>query len=199
MNRQRCWWCGEDALYCAYHDSEWGFPVADDTRLFEKLVLEGFQSGLSWITILRKRENFRRAFAGFAIDRVAAFGEADVARLLADPGIVRHRRKIEAAINNARAVRRLIDRHGSLAHFVWRFEPDKATRPARITRETLAAPDGTPESRALSKALKAEGLVFVGPVTCHAFMQAMGLVNDHVEDCATRPRAEAARAAFVRP
>ena len=199
MKPTRCWWCGEDELYCGYHDSEWGFPVTDDVRLFEKLVLEGFQSGLSWITILRKRENFRRAFAGFAIDRVARFTGKDVARLLEDAGIVRHRGKIEAAISNAGAARRLIDRHGSLARFVWRFEPDAASRPAKLTRETLGRLGKTPESLALSKALKAEGFAFVGPTTCYAFMQAMGMVNDHIEGCDTRARVEAARAAFARP
>ncbi len=199
MKPVRCWWCGEDELYCGYHDNEWGYPVTDDVRLFEKLVLEGFQSGLSWITILRKRENFRRAFAGFAIDRVARFTEKDVARLLEDAGIVRHRGKIEAAINNAKAARKLIDRHGSLARFVWRFEPDAASRPASMTREVLGTLGRTPESLALSKALKAEGFAFVGPTTCYAFMQAMGMVNDHIEGCDTRARVEAARTAFARP
>jgi DNA-3-methyladenine glycosylase I len=195
----RCWWCGEDPLYVHYHDHEWGFPVADDTRLFEKLCLEGFQSGLAWITILRKREGFRSAFAGFDMERVAEFTDADVARLLADPGIVRHRGKIEATIRNAQAARRVRDRHGSLAAFVWHFAPDAATRRMRFTREVLSGIASTPESAALSKALRAEGFGFVGPTTCHAFMQAMGLVNDHVEDCATRAVAEAARATFVVP
>jgi DNA-3-methyladenine glycosylase I len=195
----RCWWCGDDPLYVHYHDHEWGFPVADDTRLFEKLCLEGFQSGLAWITILRKREGFRRAFAGFDMDRVAGFTDADVARLLADPGIVRHRGKIEATIRNAHAARRVRDRHGSLAAFVWRFAPDAAARPARFTREVLGTIASTPESTALSKALRAEGFGFVGPTTCYAFMQAMGMVNDHVEECTTRAAAEAARAGFTVP
>jgi len=195
----RCWWCGQDPLYCAYHDHEWGFPVADDTQLFEKLVLEGFQSGLSWLTILRKRENFRRAFAGFDIGRVARFGEKDVARLLADAGIVRHRGKIEAAIANAKRAEALIERHGSLARFVWRFEPQVEARPARVTREVLGTLATTAESIALSKALKKEGFVFVGPTTAYAFMQAMGLVNDHVEGCEAGLRAAAARKAFTPP
>lgn len=199
MSGARCWWCGEDPLYVAYHDHEWGFPVADDRRLFEKLVLEGFQSGLSWLTILRKRENFRRAFAGFEIDTVARFGEADVARLLGDAGIVRHRGKIEAAIVNARATLGLIETHGSLAAFVWRFEPPPRERPARMTREALAALGSTKHSAALSKELKRAGFGFVGPTTVYAFMQAMGLVNDHVEGCAAGEAARRARAAFVVP
>ena len=196
---ERCWWCGEDPLYVAYHDREWGFPVADDRRLFEKLVLEGFQSGLSWLTILRKRENFRRAFVGFEIAAVARFGEADIARLLADAGIVRHRGKIEAAVANARAALGLIERHGSLAGFVWRFEPPPAERPARITRAALAALGSTTHSAALSKELKRAGFTFVGPTTVYAFMQAMGLVNDHVEGCPARAQASRARAAFTPP
>lgn len=199
MSGQRCWWCGEDPLYVAYHDHEWGFPVADDRRLFEKLVLEGFQSGLSWLTILRKRENFRRAFAGFEIAAVARFGEADVARLLGDAGIVRHRGKIEAAIANARAALDLIERHGSLAAFVWRFEPPPDERPARMTREALAALGSTKHSAALSKELKRAGFGFVGPTTVYAFMQAMGLVNDHVEGCPAGEAARRARVAFVVP
>jgi DNA-3-methyladenine glycosylase I len=195
----RCWWPGTDPLYLDYHDREWGRPVADDTRLFEKLCLEGFQSGLAWITILRKRENFRRAFAGFDIDTVAAFGDADVERLVADAGIVRHRGKILSVINNARRARDLRDEAGSLAAFVWRFEPDPATRPREMTLAALRATSTSPESTALSKDLRKRGWSFVGPTTVYAFMQAMGLVNDHLDGCAFRDAAEAERSTFVRP
>ncbi len=188
----RCFWCGSDPLYQRYHDHEWGFPVSDDQRLFEKIALEGFQAGLSWLTILRKRENFRRAFRGFAIEKVARMGARDVARLLRDAGIVRHRGKIEATLQNARRCSRLIERHGSLAAFVWRFEPPARERPRRLTRAALLELTETPTSRALSKALRAEGFAFVGPTTMYAFMQAMGLVNDHLEGCATRERIQLA-------
>ncbi|MBY0329726.1 MAG: DNA-3-methyladenine glycosylase I [Acetobacteraceae bacterium] len=186
--RPRCRWCLATPGYLAYHDTEWGLPVADDRRLFEKLCLEGFQAGLSWRTILEKRENFRAAFAGFEIDRVARFDAADVARLLADAGIVRHRGKIEAVINNARRARDLIAEAGSLAAHVWRFEPLAARGPST-----------SPASVALSKDLKRRGWGFVGPTTVHAFLQAMGVINDHAEDCAIRADVEAARAAFRRP
>ncbi|MCA8879469.1 MAG: DNA-3-methyladenine glycosylase I [Rhodobacteraceae bacterium] len=189
----RCRWCTGSPGELHYHDTEWGFPVADDTRLFEKLCLEGFQSGLSWRTILDKRENFRAAFAGFDIARVARFTEADVARLLADAGIVRHRGKIAAAISNAARAQDLIAEAGSLAAFVWSFEPDPATLPAPQSLTT------SPDSVALSKALKARGWKFVGPTTVFAFMQAMGMVNDHAEGCVTRAKVEAARAGFARP
>jgi DNA-3-methyladenine glycosylase I len=197
----RCGWSGADPLYRAYHDDEWGRPVADDTRLFEKLCLEGFQAGLAWITILRKREAFRRAFRGFEIDRVARMGARDVARLLGDPGIVRHRGKIEAAIANARAARRIGDEYGTLAAFVWQFEPaaDGPERPRRATRDALRKLTETPASRSLSKELRKRGFGFVGPTTMYAFMQAMGLVNDHLEGCHARPEALAARAKFRRP
>jgi DNA-3-methyladenine glycosylase I len=196
----RCWWGGgEDLSYRAYHDDEWGMPVTDDVRLFEKLTLEGFQAGLSWLTILRKREAFRRAFAGFDFRRVARYGERDVERLLADASIVRHRGKIESAINNARRAEELVDEAGSLAAYLWRFEPDEASRPARVTRDALLALAHTPDSRALAKDLKRRGWTFVGPTTVYAFMQAMGLVDDHLEGCAARPRVEAARAALARP
>lgn len=189
----RCAWCAATPEYRDYHDREWGFPVAEDRRLFEKLSLEGFQSGLSWRTILAKRENFRAAFQGFDLDAVAAFTERDVERLLRDAGIVRHRGKIEAVINNARRARELVAEAGSLAAHVWRFEPPQH-RPAG------AAPIATsPESVALSKDLKARGWRFVGPTTVYAFMQAMGLVNDHAEGCAIRAKAAAARAAFRPP
>ncbi|BBK36905.1 DNA-3-methyladenine glycosylase I [Allostella sp. ATCC 35155] len=191
--RPRCPWCAASPEYLAYHDSEWGFPVADDRRLFEKICLEGFQSGLSWRTILAKRENFRAAFAGFDHERVAAFGEGDVARLLADAGIVRHRGKIEAAINNARRAGELIRSEGSIAAYVWRFEPPAGEAGVPQTRST------SPESVAMSKDLKKRGWAFVGPTTVYAFMQAMGLVNDHAEGCAIRDEAARARAGFRPP
>jgi DNA-3-methyladenine glycosylase I len=180
----RCWWCGDDPLYVRYHDEEWGRPVRDDRRLFEKVCLEGFQAGLSWLTILRKRENFRAAFAGFDADAVARFTARDVNRLLKDEGIVRHRGKIESTINNARRAIELRDEFGSLADYFWKWQPDPKTRPKRITRDTLMAMAITPESTALSKDLRTRGWTFVGPTTIYAFMQAMGLVNDHVEGCA---------------
>ncbi|GHD59923.1 DNA-3-methyladenine glycosylase I [Thalassobaculum fulvum] len=191
--RPRCRWCGAAPEFLDYHDREWGFPVADDTRLFEKLCLEGFQSGLSWRTILAKRENFRAAFHGFDFDRVAEFGETDVERLLQDPGIVRHRGKIEAVINNAARAREMAAREGSLAAFFWRYEPAPADLAAPQTASTSAT------SERLSKDLKKLGWRFVGPTTVYAFMQAMGLVNDHVGDCTVRAEVEAARRAFVRP
>ena len=197
--RPRCWWPGDDDLYRRYHDEEWGRPVADDVRLFEKLCLEGFQSGLSWLTILRKRENFRRAFAGFDPEKIARFDEQDTDRLLSDPGIVRHRGKIEAVLTNARRCLDLIETEGSLARFVWRYEPDPATRPPRITKAAVCALSTTRESTALSKDLRRRGWAFVGPTTAYAFMQSMGLVNDHLEGCHVRDAVEAARAAFVRP
>ncbi len=195
----RCWWCGGHTDYQAYHDAEWGFPVADDVRLFEKLVLEGFQSGLSWLTILRKRENFRAAFAGFDIDAVAEFGEADVTRLLGDAGIVRHRKKIESAVNNARRAQALRAEFGSLAAYVWSYAKRVSDRPAVVTKSALMAMPKTEASTALAKDLRARGWSFVGPTTMYAFMQSMGLVNDHIEGCEARDRAEAARAAFTAP
>jgi DNA-3-methyladenine glycosylase I len=195
----RCWWAGGSPLYRAYHDREWGFPVANDRRLFEKLCLEGFQAGLAWITILRKREAFRAAFRDFEIAAVARMNARSVDRLLRDPGIVRHRGKIESTLNNARRTLELIEAEGSLARFVWRFEPDAGTRPRRVSRRVLQRMPTTPESRALSHALKARGFSFVGPTTSYAFMQAMGLVDDHVEGCASRARAEGLRARFRRP
>jgi DNA-3-methyladenine glycosylase I len=182
----RCWWCGDDPLYVRYHDEEWGAPVTDDHRLFEKICLEGFQSGLSWLTILRKRENFRVAFADFDVDAVARFTSRDVRRLLNDSGIVRHRGKIESTINNARRARELRDECGSLASYFWRWQPDAAARPARMTKRALMQLATTPASIALSKDLKKRGWSFVGPTTVYAFMQAMGLVNDHIEGCFRR-------------
>jgi DNA-3-methyladenine glycosylase I len=195
----RCWWCGVDPLYQAYHDDEWGTPVERDRRLFEKLSLEGFQSGLSWLTILRKRENFRRAFADFDMETVARFGPADVERLLSDPGIVRNRAKIEATIGNARRYAALADEFGSLAAYVWRFEPDPATRPATLDHATLLTFTTSPEATAMSKDLRRRGWAFIGPTTAYAFMQAMGLVNDHLDGCAAGARVRAARARFRAP
>jgi len=195
----RCFWCAGHEDYIAYHDTEWGFPVSDDRRLFEKLSLEGFQSGLSWLTILRKREAFRRGFADFDPEKVARFTSRDVMRLLADAGIVRHRGKIESTIGNARRACDLADEFGSIAAYVWRFEPDPATRPGAMTRRALAGLSTSPESTALSKDLKSRGWTFVGPTTVYAFMQAMGLVNDHLEGCVSRPRAARARRAFKPP
>jgi DNA-3-methyladenine glycosylase I len=196
----RCWWGGGDQLeYRAYHDDEWGMPVTDDVRLFEKLVLEGFQSGLSWLTILRKRDAFRRAFVGFDFRKVAGFGPPDVERLLEDASIVRHRGKIEATINNAQRAVELVEAEGSLAAFVWRYEPEPAARPKRMTREALFELSQTDASRSLAKELKRRGWTFVGPTTVYAFMQAMGLVNDHLEGCSARARVEAARTALRRP
>ena len=193
MGGARCWWAGDDPLYVRYHDEEWGRPVRDDRRLFEKICLEGFQAGLSWLTILRKREAFRAAFAGFDIDRVARFNGRDVSRLLRDAGIVRHRGKIESTINNAQRALELRDEHGSLARYFWQWQPDPASRPGRITREVLAAMPSTPESTALSKDLRRRGWTFVGPTTAYAFMQAMGLVNDHVDECPARNRVQSPR------
>ena len=195
----RCWWCVSTPEYVRYHDEEWGLPTADDVRLYEKICLEGFQAGLSWLTILRKREAFRHAFAGFRPEEVARFGARDVARLLADAGIVRHRGKIESTLNNARRALELRGEAGSLAAHVWSFEPAPASRPGRITRATLRKMTTTPESIALSKDLRKRGWTFVGPTTLYAFMQAVGIVNDHLDGCAFRARAERGRRAFTRP
>ena len=179
----RCWWCGDAPLYVAYHDDEWGRVVHDDTKLFEKICLEGFQSGLSWLTILRKRENFRRAFFGFDAARVAQFDESDVARLVADAGIIRHRGKIESTINNARRYVELVAEFGSLDRFVWQFttsepEGDRSAPPG--------IPSQTPSSTRMSKELKRRGWSFVGPTTMYAFMQSVGVVNDHLDGCWVR-------------
>ena len=194
-----CSWPGSDELYLRYHDDEWGRPVADDRRLFEKICLEGFQSGLSWITILRKRDNFRRAFRDFDPAAVARFTARDVERLLNDAGIVRHRGKIESTINNAGRALELIEERGSLAAYFWSWEPPPASRPRKLTRAQLMTMSTTPQSVALSKDLKRRGWTFVGPTTCYAFMQAMGLVNDHVEGCAVRAEIEQLRTQFLRP
>ncbi len=193
---RRCSWACSTPDYHAYHDSEWGFPVADDVRLFEKLSLEGFQAGLSWLTILRKRDAFREAFAGFDHERIARFGARDVRRLLADAGIVRHRGKIEAVINNARRAAELVEAEGSIAHYVWGFEPPS---PPRAPDRLGQLPASTPESVALAKDLKRRGWRFVGPTTVYAFMQAMGLVNDHHEGCGARAAATEASEHFKRP
>ncbi len=191
--KARCRWCGAAPEFLAYHDTEWGFPVSNDRRLFEKLSLEGFQSGLSWRTILAKRESFRAAFHDFDFDGIARFTQRDLDRLLKDEGIVRHRGKIEAVINNARQARELVKREGSLAAFIWRYEPDMKQLAKPQTASTSAA------SLALSKELKKQGWKFVGPTTVYAFMQAMGLINDHVEDCVIRATVERARKSFKRP
>lgn len=193
----RCSWADSAPEYRAYHDTEWGFPVFDDVRLFEKLSLEGFQAGLSWLTILRKRPAFRSAFAGFEFERVARFDENDVTRLLADAEIVRHRGKIEAVIDNAGRALELVQGQGSLAHYVWHFEP--VARAERLERAGPAELGFTTESKALAKDLKARGWRFVGPTTVYAFMQAMGLVNDHRAGCDVRGRVHDAREAFERP
>jgi DNA-3-methyladenine glycosylase I len=190
---KRCWWPGEDPLYIRYHDEEWGRPVTDDRRLFEKICLEGFQSGLSWLTILRKRDNFRKAFRDFDPKAVSRFGARDVQRLLQDAGIIRHRGKIESTINNAKRALELIEERGSLAAYFWSWEPDAKTRPKKLSREALMTMAITPESTALSKDLKKRGWTFVGPTTCYAFMQAMGLVNDHIDGCVVRADVDRAR------
>lgn len=189
----RCHWCGAAPEFLDYHDTEWGFPVDDDRDLFEKLSLESFQSGLSWRTILAKRENFRAAFHDFDFDRIARFTERNVVRLLKDEGIVRHRGKIEAVINNSRRARELVKREGSLAAFIWRYQPDSKQLAKPQTVSTSAA------ATALSKDLKKLGWKFLGPTTVYAFMQAMGLINDHVEDCVIRAKVERARKSFRRP
>ena len=192
----RCMWgAGPDQQYLEYHDNEWGRPVVDDRRLFEKLCLEGFQSGLSWLTILRKRENFRAAFANFEAAAVAGFGDGDISRLLADAGIVRHRGKIESTINNARRALELVDEFGTLASYVWRYESE----PHRPADGPFPIPSSSPASTAMSKDLKKRGWSFVGPTTVYAFMQAMGLTNDHFEGCCVRDACLAERASLVIP
>jgi DNA-3-methyladenine glycosylase I len=195
----RCAWHGNLPDYLAYHDREWGRPVADDIRLFEKICLEGFQSGLSWLTILRKRENFRVAFAGFDFDKVAEFTEADVERLLQDAGIIRHRGKIVSTINNARRAQEMVAEAGSLAAWFWQFEPGPKERPTKVDLTHLRANPTTAVSVRISKELKKRGWTFVGPTTVYAFMQAMGLVNDHIEGCFCRAEIEKQRKAFKRP
>jgi DNA-3-methyladenine glycosylase I len=193
----RCWWADAAPELRPYHDREWGFPVADEDRLFEKLSLEGFQSGLSWLTILRKRDAFRSAFDGFDFDRVARFGKRDVARLMNDAGIVRNRAKIEAVINNAARAVELVESEGSFAAYVWRFEPP--ARKKRLDRSGLEALAQSPASAELARDLKKRGWRFVGPTTVYAFMQAMGLVDDHLAGCDAGDAVERARAKFKRP
>ncbi len=193
-NVSRCVWCRATPQYQQYHDQEWGFPVEDDQHLFEKICLEGFQAGLSWLTILKKRDAFRLAFARFDMDQIAAFDEADIKRLVLDAGIVRHRGKIVSVINNAQRAQQLRGEFGTLFSYFWQFEPNPSTRPEQITHQTLGALTTSAESIALSKDLKKRGWSFVGPTTMYAFMQAMGLVNDHLEGCASRQKAAVARA-----
>jgi DNA-3-methyladenine glycosylase I len=187
-NKTRCWWCGDSPLYVRYHDEEWGRPVTNDIRLFEKICLEGFQAGLSWITILKKRENFRAAFDEFNYHKIAQYTDDDVARLLQNEGIIRHRGKIEATINNAERMIEMVKTEGSLYAFVKRYTPDTSSRPAVFDYAAAQTITQTPESVALSKDLKKRGWKFVGPTTCYAFMQAMGLVNDHLHGCDFRNR-----------
>ncbi|MCY4044655.1 MAG: DNA-3-methyladenine glycosylase I [Cellvibrionales bacterium] len=189
----RCFWCHETEQYTHYHDTEWGYPVDDDRRLFEKLCLEGFQAGLSWLTILKKRENFRAAFDNFQIDKVAKYTDKDVERLLQNAGIVRHRGKIEAVINNAKCAQALIKEEGSLANYFWRFEPDEKKQPEPMSLSVSEL------SKDISKQLKKQGWKFVGPTTIYSFMQAMGLINDHAKDCAFREVVDKARKGFKRP
>lgn len=193
----RCWWPGVDAEYMRYHDEEWGNAVTDDTRLFEKICLEGFQSGLSWLTILRKRENFRIAFARFDMEKVARFGDADIERLVLDAGIIRHRGKIVSTISNAKRAIALRQEFGSLSAYFWSHEPPKYERDFTCDHATLIAQPTSPASTRLSKDLKKRGWSFVGPTTCYAFMQAMGLVNDHVEGCHCREPIQKARVKYA--
>ena len=202
--KHRCSWCGQgDAFvdYIHYHDHEWGMPSGDDRKLFEKIVLEGFQSGLSWITVLRKREHFRKVFAGFDAEKLARFTDKDIDRLVQDAGIIRHRGKIVSAINNAQRVCDVTDSQGpgALARLVWAHEPAASARPKNITPAVASTLTQTDASLALSKALKKLGFSFVGPTTMYAFMQSMGVVNDHLDGCAHRAQVDAARAAFKRP
>lgn len=194
----RCFWASTP-LYESYHDEEWGHPTQDDRWIFEKLCLEGFQAGLSWLTILNKRENFRAAFANFEFEKIARFNSKSVERLLGDAGIVRHRGKFESTINNAKRARELCDEFGSLGAFAWQYEPAASSRPKTITRKTLSSLAKTTESIALSKALKKRGWSFVGPTTSYAFMQASGIVNDHMASCAARTRCVSARKSFEVP
>lgn len=182
---KRCTWCGSDPSYLVYHDAEWGVPVYDDRHLFEMLILEGAQAGLSWLTILKKRGNYRRAFHQFDPERIARYDEQDVNRLLQDGGIVRNRLKIEAAIKNARGFLQIVEEYGSLSHYLWRFVSGQPI--VNAWQELKEIPAQTPESQLMSKALKKRGFNFVGPTICYAFMQAVGMVNDHTTDCFRYP------------
>ncbi len=195
----RCWWPQGDDSYIRYHDEEWGRPVSDDRRLFEKICLEGFQSGLSWLTILRKRDNFRKAFAGFDAEKIARFGDKEVRELLGNAGIVRHKGKILSVINNAQKLLEMLEKESSFAAYIWSFEPPADERPEAFNYKNLAALGKTKSSTRLSKDLKARGWSFVGPTTAYAFMQSMGMVNDHLEKCCMRDTIDKARAAFARP
>lgn len=190
-DHKRCWWCTSHPELEKYHDTEWGRPVTDDRQLFERICLEGFQAGLSWLTVLRKRDRFREVFAAFDPERLVTFTPRDVQRLLRDPGIIRHRGKIESVLNNAARCLELIDERGSFAAFLWSYSPQNNERPQRVTRKTI--PSETPSSRALSKALRARGWKFVGPTTLYAAMQAIGIVNDHVDGCPQRQDIERLR------
>lgn len=193
---RRCWWAAEPPIYQEYHDREWGMPLTSDHRLFEKICLEGFQSGLSWLTVLKKREAFREVFCGFDFNQVAWFAAGEIAVMLADPRIIRHRGKIESTINNARRAIEMIAEFGSLSSYFWGWEPKAGQRPENPDRATVSATTRTPESSAMSNDLRKRGWTFVGPTTCHAFMQAVGIVNDHVCGCPARERAAAARKAL---
>lgn len=194
--KARCWWHGNDPEYLRYHDEEWGYPVFDDRHLFEKICLEGFQAGLSWLTILRKRDNFRNAFDDFDWQKISKYNEKKIESLLQDTGIIRHRGKIEATINNAQLVPDLIKEFGSLSHYFWTFEPENKTRPKKYDYATLIKITKTDESKAMSKDLKKRGWKFVGETTCYAFMQSMGIVNDHLEGCCIRAQCEKSRKVF---
>jgi len=194
---RRCSWCGDNELYQSYHDHEWGQPVGEDRDLFEKLCLESFQSGLSWLIILRKREAFRQAFANFEMKRVAQFDDEDIARLMANTGIVRNRQKIAATINNAARALEIVEEFGSLAAFIWQYEPDEHSLPKRLTRKTI--PKTIPEATRMAKDLKSRGFRFLGPVTTYSLMEAMGLVNNHMQDCDFRLKIKRARDEFRRP
>jgi DNA-3-methyladenine glycosylase I len=195
----RCWWSDGDPLYRAYHDAEWGRPVGEDRHLFEKICLEGFQSGLSWLTILRKRPDFRRAFHEFDAELIARYVGTDVERLMSDPGIVRNRAKIEATINNARRLPELVEEYGSLAAYVWHYEPTSGSRPAVMDHATLVAASVSAESVAMSGDLRRRGWAFVGPTTAYSVMESVGLINDHLEGCHVRDEVEAERTIFARP
>lgn len=197
VKKNRCWWCGDDPLYVEYHDTEWGRATKDDRYLFEKICLEGFQAGLSWITVLRKRERFRTVFNNFDIQKLSRFTEKDVLRLLKDEGIIRHRGKIESVINNAARAIEMKKEYGSLAAYFWGWVPDEQERPKTFDEKTVKSTAQTDTSKAISKDLKKRGWSFVGPTTIYSFMQAIGMVNDHVEDCFCRKEAEKIRKSFT--
>lgn len=195
----RCAWCGEDTEYQRYHDTEWGVPIVNDQILFQKICLEGFQAGLSWLTVLRKRDNFMKEFDKFDFKKVSQYGDKDISRCLVNPGIIRHRGKIESTINNAKKAIELVNEFGSLASFFWSFEPSMKNRPEKLTYAVASQITMSTESIALSKALKKRGWTFVGPTICYSFMQAMGIVNDHVLGCSRRDDIETLRDVLIRP